>query len=75
MTTKHRFRSRFALQLRERDHARAHVHLYGAGFDVMINLATLESTGQWPPGIKADVMEWIATHHNDLMEEWKKWHK
>jgi len=46
MTTKQRFRNnKFKLEVRERDHGPAHVHLVGGGFDVSIDLATLETMG------------------------------
>jgi hypothetical protein len=74
MTTKHRFRNKFALQLRERDHEPAHTHLIGAGYDVAIDLETMATDGAWPHGLKEEVMEWVNTHREELMEEWKKWH-
>ena len=49
MTTKQRFRNdKFKLEVRERDHGPAHVHLVGGGFDVSIDLVTLETMGDWP---------------------------
>ncbi|MDA8159176.1 MAG: DUF4160 domain-containing protein [Desulfobacteraceae bacterium] len=75
MTTKERFRNKFTIQLRERDHGPAHVHLAGAGHDVTIDLLTMKSDGEWPQGLKVEVMAWIATHRDELMEEWKKWHE
>ena len=75
MTTKHRFRNKFRLEVRERDHAPAHVHLTGGGFDVLIMLDTLQSEGIWPPGLKTEVLEWVELNREELMKEWKKWHK
>ncbi|MFI3199738.1 MAG: hypothetical protein QX196_15600 [Methylococcaceae bacterium] len=46
MTTKQRFRNKYALQVREHDHTQPHVHLSGCGFNVMIDLETLQSTGK-----------------------------
>lgn len=40
-----------------------------------IDLLSRKSDGEWPPGLKVEVMEWIASHDNELMEEWKKWHE
>jgi len=75
MTTKQRFRNnKFKLEVRERDHGPAHVHLVGGGFDVSIDLATLETMGDWPRGLRDEVVAWVAVHRDELMEEWKRWH-
>lgn len=74
MTTKHRFRNKYRLEIRERDHLPAHAHLVGGSVDVLIDLATLETNGAWPRGLHAEVMAWVAEHRDDLMEEWLKWH-
>lgn len=75
MTTKHRFRNKYRLEVRERDHQPPHVHLTGGGFDVLIVLETLQSEGTWPPGIKNEVLDWVALNRESLMLEWKKWHR
>lgn len=47
MTTKQRFRNnKYRLEVRERDHGPAHVHLVGGGFDVIIDLGSLETDGE-----------------------------
>jgi hypothetical protein len=47
MTTKQRFRNnKYRLEVRERDHGPAHVHLTGGGFDVIIDLLSLVTDGQ-----------------------------
>ncbi|WP_295392975.1 DUF4160 domain-containing protein [uncultured Thiodictyon sp.] len=74
MTSKHRFRGKYRLELRERDHAPAHVHLVGGSVDVIIDLATLDSDGVWPRGLQADVLAWVTAHRDELMEEWHRWH-
>ncbi len=74
MTTKHRFRNKFRLEIRERDHGPAHCHLVGGNTDVIIDLATLDADGEWPRGLRDEVLVWMATHHDELWEEWKKWH-
>jgi hypothetical protein len=74
MTTKHRFRGKYRLELRERDHGPAHVHLVGGSVDVLIDLATLVTDGTWPRGLKAEVMDWVAAHREMLLEEWHRWH-
>ena len=74
MTSKHRFRQKYRIELRERDHEPAHVHLTGGGVDVLIQLETLESEGVCPSDIKAEALEWIEAHKDELMEDWKKWH-
>ena len=47
MTSKQRFRNnKYRMELRERDHGPAHVHLTVSGFDVIIDLATLVTQGE-----------------------------
>jgi len=41
MTTKHRFRQKYRLEIREDDHLPPHAHLAGAEIDVVISLETL----------------------------------
>lgn len=74
MTTKQRIRNKYRIELRERDHLPAHVHLAGAGVDVMIFLDSLESVGAWPADVKNEVLAWIEANREDLLKEWKKWH-
>jgi hypothetical protein len=75
MTTKHRFRNKYALQVRERDHNPPHVHLFGGSFDVIIDIETLQSTGEFPSVmVQNEVITWVEEHHDELMEEWNKWH-
>ncbi len=74
MTTKKRFRNKYRLEVRERDHLPAHVHLTGCGLDVVIDLATLQTTGNWPKDLQVEVMVWIEDNRDNLIEEWKKWH-
>lgn len=73
MTTKQRFR-KYRIELRERDHAPAHVHLTGAGVDVLIHIDTLESIDTWPAGVRTEVLAWVAANRDELLKEWKKWH-
>jgi hypothetical protein len=76
MTTKQRFRNnKFRLEIRERDHNPPHVHLVGGEYDVVIDLATLQSQGAWPKGLQDEVMAWIKANCESLLEEWYKWHK
>jgi hypothetical protein len=75
MTTKQRFRQgRYRLELRERDHGPAHLHLVGGGFDVISELGTLESSGRWPSGLRVEVIAWIEAHREQLLEDWNRWH-
>ena len=75
MTTKARFRNKYRLEIRERDHGPAHCHLVGGSVDVLIELETLRSIGRWPSGLKTEVLAWIEVHIAELWKEWKKWHK
>ncbi|MEW6486513.1 MAG: DUF4160 domain-containing protein [Thermodesulfobacteriota bacterium] len=75
MTTKHRFRSRYRLQLREKDHVPMHVHLVGGPVNVRISLETLTIVEGWcPRSLEAEVLTWVRGHRDELIEEWKKWH-
>ena len=75
MTAKQRFRNnKYRLEVRERDHGPAHVHLTGGGFDVIIDLASLVTDGEWPRGLREEVLAWVSAHRKELMEEWEKWH-
>lgn len=75
MTTKHRFRGKYRLEIRERDHGPPHCHLVGGAVDVIIDLATLASDGQWPRGLKTEVMAWVAANLDELWREWRQWHR
>ena len=75
MSTKHRFRDKYRIQLRERDHLPPHVHLTGGGVDVMISLETVEvMVGHAPALILKEALEWVRVHREQLLEEWKLWH-
>lgn len=75
MTTKQRFRNKYRLEIRERDHGPAHCHLVGGEFDVIIDLTTRQTDGEWPRGLKMEVMDWVDGHIEELWLEWKKWHR
>lgn len=74
MTTKKRFRKKYRLELRERDHGPAHVHLVGGEIDVIIYLDSLLSEGKWPKGMRQEVLDWIKQHQQQLTEDWNQWH-
>lgn len=74
MTTKHRFRNKYRLEIRERDHNPAHVHLFGGGIDMVIDLVTLETTGDCPGDLREEVMEFVKENREELLKEWHKWH-
>jgi len=74
MTTKQRFKNKYRLQIRERDHNPPHAHLVGGSVDAAIDLESMEISGMVPADLKAEVLEWVAAHHADLMKEWNKWH-
>ena len=74
MTTKHLFRGKFKLVLREDDHLPAHVHVIGGGVNVSIDLESLRMKGELPQALVVEVLEYVKSHRDELMEEWKKWH-
>lgn len=74
MTTVQRFRNKYRLQLREKDHEPMHVHLVGSEVDARIDLQTLAVVaGSVPPGLLAEVQIWLAANQAALIKEWKKW--
>ncbi|WP_284336708.1 DUF4160 domain-containing protein [Comamonas sp. NoAH] len=74
MSTKQRFRNKYRLELRERDHLPPHVHLTGGGLDILINLETLDHTGDCERSLLDEVLAWVKDNQPALLKEWKKWH-
>ena len=74
MSTFKRFRNKYRLQLRDRDHEPMHVHLVGGEINAKFDLATLELVaGTLLAGLKAEVTDWLRSHQADLIKEWNKW--
>ncbi len=72
MTTKKRFRNKYRLQLREKDHNPMHAHLVGGEVNATIDLATLAVVaGAIPAALKVEVMDWLKANQADLIKEWK----
>ncbi|MGA4447707.1 DUF4160 domain-containing protein [Ectopseudomonas chengduensis] len=75
MSTKHRFRDKYRIELREKDHLPPHVHLTGAGVDVQISLETgAVMLGKAPKVVLEEALDWVNEHRAELLEEWNKWH-
>lgn len=70
MATKHCFRNKYRLELREDDSPPMHAHLVEGNFDVLINLETLNCTGIFPRGLRKEVMAWVTQNRDVLIEEW-----
>ena len=76
MTSKKRFRNKYRLQLREKDHEPMHVHLVGGDVNGKIDLTSLRIVaGRMPIDLKREVMDWLNAHQADLIEEWKSWQR
>ncbi len=76
MTSKKRFRNKYRLQLREKDHEPMHVHLVGGDVNVRIDLASLRIVaGSMPMDLKREVMAWLRAHQAELIKEWKSWQR
>ncbi|MBI4740919.1 MAG: DUF4160 domain-containing protein [Betaproteobacteria bacterium] len=75
MTSKKRFRNKYQLLLRERDHPPAHVHLLGGGLDVSIDLSTFECAGDCPRDPRNEVVAWVKEHQEEPIRNWNKWHR
>jgi len=74
MTTKQRFRNKYRLQLREKDHEPMHVHLVGGEINARFDLATLALVaGSVPADLKTEVLAWLRENQADLIKEWKTW--
>lgn len=74
MTTKQRFRNKYRLQLREKDHEPMHVHLVGGDVNAKLDLATLALVaGSVPAGVLAEVTAWLQVNQAALIKEWKSW--
>ncbi len=74
MTTRQRFRNKYRLQLREKDHEPMHVHLVGGEINAKFDLSTLELTaGAVPSDLKIEVITWLTSNQQSLIQEWKKW--
>ncbi len=74
MTTKHRFRNKYRLQLREKDHEPMHVHLVGGEVNAKFDLTTLALVaGTVPSGVLVEVNAWLQVNQVALIEEWKSW--
>lgn len=76
MTSKKRFRNKYRLQMREKDHEPMHVHLVGGDVNVRIDLARLRIVaGSLRKDLKREVMDWLRAHQAELIEEWKSWQR
>jgi hypothetical protein len=74
MTTKHRLRGKYRLELRERDHLPPHVHLAGGAVNLRISLETFVCAGGAPADLRDEAIAWVKVHRDELMKGWKKWH-
>jgi len=75
MSTLVRFHTKYRLELREKDHLPPHVHLTGAGVDVMIGLSpVVVLAGKAPRKVQDEALQWVTDNQNALLKEWEKWH-
>lgn len=74
MTIKKRFRNKYRLEVRERDHNPAHVHLVGGNVDMIIDRITFETSGDCPRDIREEVVDYVKAYRKELLKEWDKWH-
>lgn len=73
MSTKYRFREKYRIQLREKDHPPPHVHLTGGGVDVMLSLEPVGvMMGRAPQLIIKEALAWVVAHQAQLLEDWKQ---
>jgi hypothetical protein len=75
MATKQRFRNKYRLQLREKDHDPMHVHLVGGDVNAKFDLVTLQLvSGTLPGDLRREVLAWLKINQRQLIEEWQVWH-
>lgn len=76
MTTKKRFRNKYRLQLREKDHEPMHVHLVGGEVNAKFDLITLNLiAGDVPTDLKKEVQAWLIENQLELIKEWQQWQR
>ena len=73
MTTKHRFRNKYRLELRENNHESMPVHFVGGDINAKIDLLTLKIVaGTIPANLKKEVMAWLQENPDTMIKEWKR---
>ena len=76
MSTKYRFREKYRIELRERDHPATSRAPHGNGVDMVISLETVTVTqGRAPAKVMQEALAWVAANQADLLKEWMKWHR
>lgn len=74
MTTRYRFRDKYRLQLREKDHNPPHVHIVGGPVDAAIDLESLKIIhGCLPAWLEQEVINWLVENRDELLKEWHTW--
>jgi hypothetical protein len=73
MTTLKRIR-KYRIELRENDHAPAHIHVVGVDVNISINLHTFMIAGDLPKALKSEVMEYVTTNQTELLALWDSIH-
>jgi hypothetical protein len=73
MTTLKRIR-KYRIELRENDHAPAHVHVVGVDVNALITLHALVVVGDLPKALKAEVMEYVTNNQTELLALWDNIH-
>ncbi len=60
------------IQMFWNDHAPPHFHALYGGYEVVINICTLEVLkGKMPRRALSLILEWASYHRNELLEDWK----
>jgi hypothetical protein len=76
MITKQRFRNKYRLQIREKDHEPMPVHLVGGEVNATFDLVTLEVvSGSVPRDLLRELKNWLIANQSELIEEWKAWQR
>jgi hypothetical protein len=76
MTTKQRFRNKYRLQIREKDHEPMPVHLVDGEVNATFDLVRLEVvSGSVPRDLFREVKNWLIANQSELIEEWKAWQR
>ena len=73
MTTIKRIR-KYRVEMRENDHAPAHVHVVGADVNAVVFLHDLRVMGVLPASIKNEVMAYLNEQRTELVKQWNAIH-
>ena len=54
-----------------RDHEPAHFHAFYGESEMVVNIYSSETIGDFPKRARAHVLEWLELHRTDLLANWE----